>query len=170
MRLETCAVNWSGGARELADLKVLLDVVSEVELADREELFYDSGLRLSALKDSTIQFRAESTYDTPDSDALDLLNDLRFGLSKLAVTEALAAAGITMVDRPGPTQNLGFTSNNRRISSHGFEVVFRAVFGLETGESTGLLEHVELSGELQTPDESDLIEVAFEVDDPTPEP
>lgn len=166
----TTAVNWAGGARELADLRVLLDVVSEVSLSARDDLFAADGQELSELVETTVQFRAESTYDSADTDALDLLHNIRFGLNRSnSVRAVLEAAGVVLIEQPGPTRNVSFRSNNRLVSSHAFECIFRCVFGLATEESTGLIEHVEISGDLDAASDSVAVD-EFTVDDPTPEP
>lgn len=167
-RQSTTAVNWSGGARELADLRVLLDVVSEAEDYDRETLY--PVQTLESVLDLTIQVRAESTYDTADSDALDLLNDLRYGLRKTSVLAALAAYDIVQIGPAGPTRNVSFRSNQRLVSSHAFELTLRAAFGLTTDETAGQIEHVEMTGEIDSPFASDTVQIETVVDDPTPEP
>lgn len=169
-RRASVPVNWSGGAREFGDLRLLLDVISEVEECDREELFATDGQRLSASLRVVVQVRAESTYDTADSDALDLLNSVRFGVRRTSVSLALTAAGVEPVGAPSTTRNVSFRSNQRLVSSHAFELEFRTVFGLQTEEQAGQIEHVELAGSVASPSSSDVVSFDLTVDDPTPEP
>ncbi len=168
-RQATVPVNWSGGAREFGDLRLLLDVVSEVEVYDREVLHPVAVLE--SVRDCTLQIRAESTYDTADSDALDLLNDVRYGLRKPSVIAALATAGIVQIGPTSASRNVSFRSNQRLVSSHAFECLFRIGFGLTTDEAGGLIEHVEYAGTVDMPAESGTVQIGpSQVDDPTPEP
>ncbi len=168
-RQSAASVNWSGGAREMADLRVLLDVVSEVELYDRDDLHPTQAVE--SVLDTVVQIRAESTHDYADSDALSLLNDVRYGLRRTAVWEALQTAGVQLIGPAGATVNTSYRASQRLVSSHAFEITCRAAFGLATEDAAGLIEHVEYAGAIDAPADSDTVQIGpSQIDDPTPEP
>lgn len=166
----TTGVSWADGGRELADRRILLSIISSTEEWVHEELPDANTQRVSAQRDVSIQMMAESTFDTGDADARDLLNTLRFGLRRLSVVEALHAAGIGMPSQASAISRFSYLHSGRRVSAHAFDTVFRASFGATFTESSGLLEHVEYSGDVED-DQGATADVGpAVVDDPDPKP
>jgi hypothetical protein len=169
--LAVTPVNWAGGAREMAEARLLLEPVSEVEIFVRDGDVFDAGL--SSINDVTVQVTAESTYDSSDLDARQLLELARLGLRRKAVLDGLAAANVSLVEIPMAPRNVGFSAGNRRVSAWAFDATFRYVLELAANplDDFGLIETVQAAGEVSELDETlDPIEVTLEVVDPEPEP
>lgn len=163
-------VSWADGAREFAERRVLLSIVSSVEDWALEELLENSQ-RVSASQDVRVQFMAESTYDSGDEDARDLLHQLRFGLLRLSVRDALGTAGVSIVGTASAITRFSYLHGGRRISAHAFEAAFRAVFGQTfTDEDAGLIEHVEWGGEVEDDQGATAAVGPVTTDDPDPLP
>lgn len=168
--LATTAVNWADGARELAGHRVLLSVVSST-FDDRDSALSQGGVQtLESMAVIVVQVTAESTYDTGDQDALWLIEQLRLGLRKVSVQEALRAAGIVVQAFPRSTRNIGGVADDRALSVHALEFTCCATFTLvpDPPEDAGLIEHVELEATID--DHGASIVVPIEVDAPPPEP
>lgn len=162
-------VTWTDDRRPFAKHRLLLDLVSHTNDHDRDSSLSTGGEQeLSTMKTVTVQVTAESSFDQSGSpgDALWLLEQVRLGLRKVSVREALATAECPIVGFPGTTSKRPYPADGRMISAHSFDVRFRTVFTFDaTGEDAGLIEHVEAAG---AADPVEDIESA--VDDPTPEP
>jgi hypothetical protein len=163
------AVNWADGSREMASHRVLLSIVSAV-FDDRDSALSEGGVqRLESMAVIVVQLTAESGYDTGDHDALWLIEQLRLGLRKVSVQEALSTAGIVIQAYPRTTRNLGGTADDRALSVHALEFTCCATFTLvpDPAEDAGLIEHLEAEATFVAG--ADIV-VPIEVDDPHPEP
>jgi hypothetical protein len=168
--LEVCGVAWEDGARPHAGLRVLLSVVSTV-FDDRDSALDEGGTqRLESMVAPTIQVKTESSYDGGDRDALWLIEQLRLGLRKVSVCEALAAAGIVIQIFPRSTRNIGGIADERALSVHALEFTCCCTFALVTTEDAGLVERIVAAGTLSQPGVAGTITVAVDLTDPTPEP
>jgi hypothetical protein len=167
--LASTGVAWADGPRPFAGHHVLLSVVSAV-YDDRDSAETTGGPQvLESMAVITVQITAESSYDPGDTDALWLIEQLRLGLRKISVREALEAVGIVIQVFPRSSRNIGGVADGRALSVHAIECTFCASFGLETGEDAGLVEHVGVAG-VVLEDAGLPIDLAFEVADPSPEP
>ena len=166
--LETCGVAWADGPRPNARHRVLLSIVSAV-FDDRDSALSTGGAQtLESMAVIVVQITSESTFDSADADALWLIEQLRLGLRKVSVQEALVEAGIRIQVFPRTTRNIGGFADDRALSVHAIEFQCCASFSLETDEDAGLIEHVELEGTLTDLDDTEIV-VDIEVDDPEPE-
>ncbi len=167
--LAVTGVAWEDGPRPHAGLRVLLSVVSAV-FDDRDSALSVGGLQtLESMAVVVIQVKAESTYDTGDRDALWLIEQLRLGLRKVSVKEALEVAGVVISVFPRSTRNIGGIADDRALSVHALEFTTCCTFALETTEDAGLIEHIEVAGVLTDLDDTEL-DITIDVDDPSPEP
>lgn len=168
--LEVCGVAWEDGPRPHAGLRVLLSVVSTV-FDDRDSALDTGGLQLlESMVCPTIQVKTESSYDSGDRDALWLIEQLRLGLRKVSVCEALAAQGIVMQVFPRATRNIGGVADERALSVHALEFTCCCTFGLVTTEDAGLVERIVAAGALTQPDVALPVTAGTDVSDPDPEP
>lgn len=162
-------VTWTDDRRPFAKHRLLLGIVSTTFDHDRDSSLSTGGAQdLSTMATVTVQVQAESSFDQSGSpgDALWLIEQVRLGLRKVSVREALATAECPIVGFPGVTTSRTYPADGRVISAHSLDVRFRVVFTFDaTGEDAGLIEHVEAGG---AADPVDAIELA--VDDPSPEP
>lgn len=167
--LAKTAVAWADGPRPFAGHHVLLSIVSAV-FDDRDSALSEGGPQtLESMAVITVQVTAESGFDSGDGDALWLIEQVRLGLRKVSVREALEAAGVVVAVFPRSTRNIGGIGDDRALSVHAFEVVFCTTFGLTTLEDAGLVERVEGSAAIEDDAGGDLV-FTVEVTDPTPEP
>lgn len=168
--LATTGVAWADGPRPTARHRVLLSVVSAV-FDDRDSALSQGGEQsLESMAVITIQVTCESTFDTGDSDALWLMEQLRLGLRKLSVQAIFATAGIRVQIYPRTSRNIGGIADDHALSVHAIEFTCCATFVLvpDPPEDAGLIEHIE--GEATIADGDDEITTTFAVDDPEPEP
>lgn len=167
--LEVTGVAWEDGPRPHAGLRVLLSVVSAV-FDDRDSALSTGGLQsLESMARVTFQVKTESTFDSGDRDALWLIEQLRLGLRKISVKDALAAAGVVISVFPRSTRNIGGIADARALSVHALEFTTCCTFTLATTEDAGLIERVEMAGVLTDLDDTE-IDIPIDVSDPTPEP
>lgn len=171
-------VTWSDGPRPFAAHRLLLSIVSTTFDHDLDTSLSQGGEQeLSSMATVTVQVTAESTHDSSarggaggaPGDALWLLEQVRLGLRRVSVFEALVEAGVRIVGFPAATISRSYPADSRIISAHSFDVQFRTIFEFDFDgdtEDAGLLERV--IGEGATG--GDLEDVAFDVGDPTPEP
>lgn len=167
----TTPVDWGSGATHVAAQRILLDVVSTIDLHTRDPNVDD--VDVSSLQNVTVQCKAESQHDTATVDGLWLLSLVTLGLRRLPVQAALAAAGVSLVDIPlAPTRVGVRDQNGRKLSVFACDLTFRCVLTLDTSDpALDLIEHVEVSGEAEAPGALDTIVVPeFAVDDPDPQP
>jgi hypothetical protein len=163
--LAATGVSWAGGPRPFAGHHLLLSDVSGV-FDDRDSSVSQGGPQLlESMAGITVQIMAESGYDSGDLDAAWLLEQVRLGLRKISVGEALAAAGIVIQVYPRSSLNVGGEADGRALSRRTIEVVFCATFGLTTTEDAGLVERVVAAGTV-----NGTIAVGVDVTDPDPEP
>src|SRR5690606_31807904 len=128
--LATTAVEWADGARSFGGHHVLLSIVSAL-FDDRDSALSEGGpQKLETMATITVQVRAESAFDVGDADALGLIEQVRRGLGKVSVREALEAAGIVIAIFPASTRNVGGVGDDHALSVHAFEVVFCTTFAL----------------------------------------
>jgi hypothetical protein len=116
-----------------------------------------------------VQIAAESPFDAGDTDALWLIEQLRLGLRKVSVREALRAAGVVIPVFPHSSRNVGGVADGRALSVHVIEATFCATFGLVTTEDAGLVETVGVTGAL-TDDAGGGLTVDIDISDLDPEP
>jgi hypothetical protein len=169
--LATTGVAWQDGPRPHARHRVLLSIVSSA-FDDRDSALSTGGIQtLESMAVIVVQVTCESTYDSADADALWLIEQLRLGLRKVRVQEALVTAGIRIQVFPRTTRNIGGVGDQRALSVHAIEFTCCATFTLvpDPAEDAGLIEHVEAEAVVLDVDGSE-IEVAFVVDEPPPEP
>lgn len=167
--LAVTGVAWEDGPRPHAGLRVLLSVVSSV-FDDRDSALSQGGAQsLESMSVVTFQVKTESTYDAGDRDALWLIEQLRLGLRKVSVKDALAAAGVVISVFPRSTRNIGGMGDERALSVHALEFTTCCTFVLATTEDAGLIERVEAEGTLTDLDDTE-IDIDIDVSDPTPEP
>lgn len=169
--LETTGVSWADGPRPNARHRVLLSVISAV-FDDRDSALSYAGVQtLESMAVVVVQVTCESTFDSGDADALWLIEQLRLGLRKVSVKDALAAAGIVVQVFPRTSRNIGGIADGRALSVHAIEFTSCATFALspDPPEDAGLIEHVQGEGTLTDLDDS-TITTTFAVDDPDPEP
>lgn len=167
--LAVTGVAWEDGPRPHAGLRVLLSVVSSV-FDDRDSALSQGGEQtLESMSVVTFQVKTESTYDTGDRDALWLIEQLRLGLRKVSVKDALATAGVVISVFPRSTRNIGGMGDERALSVHALEFTTCCTFALATTEDAGLIERVEAEGTLTDLDDTE-IDIEIDVSDPTPEP
>jgi hypothetical protein len=167
--LETTGVAWEDGPRPHTGTRLLLSVVSAT-FDDRDSALSEGGTqRLESMVVIAVQVRSESTYDSGDIDALWLIEQVRLGLRKVSVREALKAAGIVIQIFPRSTRNIGGMADDRALSVHAFDFTCCTSFFLSTTEDAGLIEHIEAGGTLTDVDASTFT-VTLPVDDPNPEP
>lgn len=168
--LTTTGVAWADGARPHARHRVLLSVVSAT-FDDRDSALSYGGVQtLESMAVIVVQVTCESAHDTGDSDGLWLIEQLRLGLRKLSVQDALTAAGIRIQVFPRSSRNIGGIADDRALSVHAIEFTAVTTFTLvpDPPEDAGLIEHVE--GEGTALDGDIEIDVEFAVDDPEPSP
>ena len=158
-------VSWIDGPAAIAKHVITLSEVSTVIEMDRDSALGSGGAQsLSSFVAITVQVQCESIHDDPTLNAQWLVEQVRLGLRRVSVREALAAANIVIANFPGATTRRGYTADGRTVSAASFDVVFRTEFAFASGEDAGLIEHVEAEGG------DDLEGVTIAVDDPDPEP
>lgn len=165
----TTGVAFEDGARPHARWRLLLSAVSTT-YDDRDSSLSTGGLQtLESMVCVTVQIRAESTFDSPDANALWLIEQCRLGLRKLSVNAALEAAGIVVQAYPARAQRLPGVADGHALSMAVIEWTLCTTFGLTTTEDAGLIEHVEGTATV-TDDRGSDIDLTFTIDDPDPEP
>lgn len=161
-------VSWTDDRRPFGRHRLLLSIVSARFDHDRDSALSAGGDQtLSTMATITVQVQAESNHDLSSSpgDALWLLEQVRLGLRRVSVREALAAAEAPIVGFPLSTVTRSYPADGRIVSAHSFDVQFRVVFDFDASdESTGQIEHIEVEG-----DSADVLDVEISVDDPTPD-
>jgi hypothetical protein len=168
--LDGPTVTWTDDVRPFSKHRLLLDVVSTVFNHDRDSALSEGGdQELSSMATITVQVTAESNHDRSSSpgDALWLLEQVRLGLRRVPVADALRTAECPIVGFPAATVRRSYPADGRIISAHSFDVQVRFIFDFDTSEDdpVGQIEHVEAEGEAP----GDLIGVEIAVDDPTPD-
>lgn len=176
--LDGPTVSWTDDARPFGQHRILLDVLSTVLEHDRDSALSTGGEQeLSTMATIMVQVTFESVHDrsfagtgSPSSapaDALWLVEQVRLGLRRVPVAEALAAAACPIVGFPGAVVKRSYPADGRIISARSFDVVFRTVFDFDTSEDGPVeqIEHVEAEGGPDT----DVDGVEISVDDPTPD-
>ena len=167
----TCHIGWKGDRNAFARHHVFLDVVSQLPLVDRDTSLYRGGAQeLDSVLSIVIQARFESTFDSPDCDALWLSEQVRLGLRKVSVYDDLVTAGVRITRVPGASSNVSYRADGRTVSAQAFDFEVRALFTFDTaGEDAGLIETVTGTG-TYVDDGGGSTMAAFSVADPTPEP
>ncbi len=173
--LDGPTVSWADGARPFGKHRLLLSVVSTVFDHDRDSSLSTGGEQeLSSMATVVVQVQAESIHDRSSApgDALWLLEQVRLGLRRVSVREALEAAEMAIVTWPALTVSRFYPADGRTISAHSFDVGFRVLLDFDaSSEDGGLIEHIEVDGAaVAPPDTNDLADVEIAVDEPDPEP
>lgn len=167
-------VTWADGRRPFASRRLLLSVVSTTFDHDLDSSLSEGGTQdLRSMATVTVQVQAESTHDSSSladggpGDALHLIEQVRLGLRRVRVLEALQAAGMAIVGFPAATVSRSYPADGRIVSAHSFDVQLRTIFVYDFGADPdlgGLIERVVAEGE------DDLDGADIDVSDPTPEP
>lgn len=167
-------VTWFDGRRPFASRRLLLSVVSTTFDHDLDSSLSEGGEQdLRSMATVTVQVQAESTHDSPSvadgghGDALHLIEQVRLGLRRIRVLEALQAAGMAIVGFPATTVSRSYPADGRIVSAHSFDVQFRTILEYDFGDDLdlgGLIERVVAEGA------DDLEGADIDVSDPTPEP
>lgn len=162
-------VSWTDDRRPFGKHRLLLGIVSTTFDHDRDSALSKGGdQELSTMATVVVQVTAESTHDpsngpSPGGDALWLLEQVRLGLRRVSVREALALAEAPIVGFPLATVSRSYPADGRIVSAHSFDLAFRTVFDFTADEEQGQIEHVEAEGD------GDLDGADISVDDPTPD-
>lgn len=172
--LTTCGVSWEDAPRPHARHRVLLSLVSTT-FEDRDSALSTGGVQsLESMATIVVQITAESSYDSADTDALWLIEQLRLGLRKVRVKAALDLAGIAISVFPRTTRNVGGSADDRDLSVHALEFTCCASFALEPDplEDAGLIERVVSTGAVTvfSPLNGAGMTPTVDVTDPDPEP
>ncbi len=160
------AVFWGDGADPYAKHKVQLTEVSVVYEMDRDTALYVGGAQaLSSFVAITVQVQCESIHDDPTLNAQWIIEQIRLGLRRVSMREALQTANVIIANFPGATVRRSYPADGHTISAHSFDVTFRTEFTFDaTGEDAGLIERVVAEGE------GGLAGADVDVTDPDPEP
>lgn len=167
-------VSWAEDRRPFARHRLLLDVVSTRFDHDRDSAESTGGDQdLSSMATIVVQITAESAHAAPtasatqaNGDALWLLEQVRLGLRRVAVREALLEAECPIVGYPVGVVRRSYPADGRIISAFSVDVTFRYVFLPPAyGEIQGQIEHVEIEGDPP----GDVQDVEISVDDPDPD-
>lgn len=156
------AVAWSDEQRPTAQPVIILDVVSDVVLHDRETETPALGggtavWTLSSLHHMNVQVRAESIHGAPGRDALFVLEQIRAGLRRPSVLATASGAGVELVapEIVMPITKRSFLgSDQRTVSSYSFETQARAVLDFAPTESGYEVTSVDLEGEAELVDQT----------------
>lgn len=168
-------VSWTEDRRPFARHRLLLGVLSFRSELDRDSAESAGGdQELSTMATVTVQVTAESAHAAPGSapglasgDALWLLEQVRLGLRRTPVREALALAECPIVGFPGVVTPRSYPADGRVVGAASFDVAFRFTFlpPTYTDDPVGQIEHVEIEGDPPGPIE----DVEISVDDPDPD-
>lgn len=167
-------VSWADDRRPFARHRLLLDVVSTRFDHDRDSALSEGGEQeLSSMATVTVQITSESAHAAPaasasqsNGDALWLLEQVRLGLRRVAVREALVAAECPIVGFPGALVKRSYPADGRVIGAFSTDVQFRYTFLAPAyEEEVGQIEHVEIEGD--PPGDAEDVEIS--VDDPDPD-
>lgn len=172
------AISWTDDRRPFGGRggqRLLLGIVSTRFDHDRDSALAEGGQQeLSSMCTITVQVTAESNHDpafgagagsASPGDALWLIEQVRLGLRRVVVADALREAECPIVGWPLATVSRSYPADGRVISAHSFDVSFRTVFDFDTSEddAVGQIEHIVGEGE------GDLDGADISVDDPTPD-
>lgn len=166
-------VSWADDARPFGRHRILLSVVSATYLHDRDSALSSGGPQeLCTMATIVVQVQAESTHDrsgptSGPADALWLLEQVRLGLRRVSVADALRTAEAPIVGFPGATVSRSYPADGRIVSARSFDVAFRFIFDFDTtgDDPVQQIEHVEAEGDAP----GDLADVEIAVDDPSPD-
>jgi hypothetical protein len=160
------AVFWVDGAMPYGKHLIQLSEVSVVYEMDRDTALYTGGAQtLSSFVAITVQVQCESQHDDPTLNAQWLVEQIRLGLRKVSVADALKTANVIIANFPSATVRRSYPTDGRIISAASFDVAFRTEFTFDaTGEDAGLIERVVAEGE------GGLAGADVDVTDPDPEP
>lgn len=163
-------VTWTDDARPFGKHRLLLGIVATRFDHDRDSALSAGGdQELSSMATVTVQVQAESIHDRSSApgDALWLIEQVRLGLRRVTVADALRVAGCPIVGFPSAVVSRSYKADGRIVSAHSFDVQFRFVFDPPAfaDDPVGQIEHVEGEGELP----GDLVGLEISVDDPTPD-
>lgn len=160
------SVFWVDGAMPHGKHLVQLSEVSAVYEHDRDTALYQGGAQaLSSFVAISVQVQCESQHDDPTLNAQWLVEQIRLGLRKVSVADALRTANVLIAGWPGSTQRRSYPADGSTISAVSFDVTFRTEMTFDaTGEDAGLIERVIGEGD------ADLAGADIDVTDPDPEP
>ncbi len=159
-------IGWIDGPSAVAKHVVQLSEVSTVIEHDRDTSLYVGGAQaLSSFVRIVVQVQCESIHDDTTLNAQWLVEQVRLGLRKISVREALKTANVVIAGFPLSTTKRSYPADGHAISAASFDVEFRTEFAFDaTGEDAGLIEQVIGEGG------DDLMGVDIDVTDPDPEP
>lgn len=153
--LDTAAVVWGNAGQPISDPVIRLFVSSDVDIVPTREVLTAAGSdytrAVSTIREWTVQVRAETVATATSSDALNVSGQIRLGMHLQAAQALLAAQGVVLVRRAGPSVDLAFEHGDLLIAARTFDYVFRAVFNLDDPTGIGTIEHAEVGGALTNP-------------------
>lgn len=167
-------VSWAEDRRPFARHRLLLDVVSTRFDHDRDSALAEGGDQdLSSMATVVVQITAESAHAAPaasatqaNGDALWLLEQVRLGLRRVAVREALVAAECPIVEYPVGVVKRSYPADGRTVAAFSVDIAFRFTFLPPAyAEVQGQIEHIEIEGDPPAP----IDEVEISVDAPDPD-
>lgn len=164
--LDGPAVFWDDGAMPYAKHLIQLTEVSVVFEMDRDTALTTGGAQaLSSFVAVTVQVQAESQHDDPTLNSQWLIEQVRLGLRKVSVQDALRTANVLVASYPTATVRRSYPADGHRISAASFDITFRTSFTFDPeGEDAGLVEEVQAEGA------GGLEGIVIDVLDPDPEP
>lgn len=121
---------------------------------------------LSQSRLASVQIRCETINADTASDAHAKADEIEIGLSLQAVTAALATAGVVYVQAQGQT-DISFWVDDCQIFARAFDAQFRYVYTRTDPTPVGVIEHVQVSGQLDIPPNSAI--AIGTVDKPVPD-
>jgi hypothetical protein len=155
--LHAQAVTWKRKPEAFAKGLVLLDVITaQQEVPDRTDLVYNAVDDAFDREASTVMlFTVSVRCESPVDDALELLEKVRSGLALPSVRETLSAAGVVVVNQPGPAVAVdNLVIDDRAASAYVQDVQFRAEFNRADPVQVTTIEHVENESEFEQIDGS----------------
>lgn len=155
--LHVQAVTWKRKPEAFAKGLVLLDVITaQQEVPDRTQLEFNAGTDAFDVEASTLMlFTVAVRCESPTEDALELVEKVRSGLALPSVRETLSAAGVVVVNLPGPAVVVdNLVIDDRAASAYVQDVQFRAEFHRADPVTITTIEHVETESEFQQIDGS----------------
>lgn len=143
------AVVWNNAPDASANKVIRLDVIqARQEMDDRRVKVPNAAggysVEVSTLIAFTVSVRCESIKDDP----FELAELVRAGLNWESCEARLDAAGLAVIDIPGPTTFVDVAIDERMQRAALFDVIFRAEFHRADPVAQSTIEHVQIVGEL----------------------
>lgn len=151
-KLHAKAVVWNNAPDPVAKSLIRLEVIqAKQEVDDRRvktlnEATGNYDVEVSTLIAFTVSVRCESIGEDP----FELAELVRSGLGWESTDAKLEEAGVAVVDIPGPTTFVPVAIDSRMERAALFDVLCRAEFHRADPESQSTIEHVQITGELDS--------------------